>query len=64
MVTQRYDATFDDNNAKLGNAATPLLTMMAMRTMMTKVVAAVVAVARTTKTAVVTYRQQSTYVLI
>ena len=48
-----------DKDAKLGDdAATPLLTTMAMT--MAAAVAAVAAVARTTKTAAVTYRQQST----
>jgi hypothetical protein len=61
-ATLGNDATLGDNNAKLGdNAAMPLLTTMAMTMTMTATLSAVAAaVARTTKTAAVTYRQQST----
>ena len=60
-ITLGNNAMLGDNNAKLGdNAATPLLMTMAMMTTPTAVVAAAVAVARMTKTAAVTYRQQST----
>ena len=56
------DATLGDNNTKLGNnAATPQLTTTAIMTMtMAAAVAAAAAVARTMKTAAMTYRQQST----
>jgi hypothetical protein len=62
-LTLGNDATLGDNDAKLGNNAAmpmPLLTTMAMTTTTTAVVAAAVVVARMTKTAAVTYRQQST----
>ncbi len=60
-VTLGDNATLGDGNAKLGNdAATPLLTTTAMMTSMTAAVAAAAAVARTMKTAAMTYRQQST----
>ena len=58
-VTLGDDAMLGDDNAKLGdNVATPLLTTAAMTTTMKATVAAAVAVARMTKTAAVTYRQQ------
>ena len=52
--------TLGEDNAKLGNnAAMPLLTTTVMMMTMTAAVAAAVAVARITKTAAVSYRQQS-----
>ena len=49
-ATLGNDTTLGDNDAKLGDNATPLLTTMAMTTMtMAAAVAAVVAVTRTTK---------------
>ena len=54
------NATLGDGNVKLGNNTTPLLTMTVMTTMTMAAVAVAAAVARTTKTAAVTYRQQST----
>ena len=59
-ATLGNDTTLGDNDAKLGNDATPLLTTMAMTAMTTAAVAGAVAVARRTKTAAVTYRHQST----
>ena len=55
------NVTLGDDNAKLGgDAATPMLTTMVMTTTTAAALATAVAVARTTKTAAVTYRQQST----
>ena len=55
------DAMLGDDNAKLGHdAARPLLTATAMTTTTAVVLAAAAAVARTTKTAALTFRQQST----
>ncbi len=54
------DATLGGDDTKLGINAKPLLTTMALTSMMTVVVAAAAAVVRMTKTAAVTYRQQST----
>ena len=60
-MTLGDDATLGVNDAKLGNdAATPLLTTTAMMTTTTAALAVAAAVARTAKTAAVTYRQQST----
>ncbi len=66
-LCEPYDAKLDDNatlgddNAKLGNdAATLLLMTTAMTTTTAVALAAAAAVARTMKTAAVTFRQQST----
>jgi hypothetical protein len=58
-ATLGNEATLGDDDAKLADNATPLLTVKVMTTTATTV-AAVAAVARMTKTAVVTHRQQST----
>jgi hypothetical protein len=60
-TTLGNNVTLGNDDAKLGNdAATPLLTMTAMTTTTVAALAAAAAVARTTKTAAVTFRQQST----
>ncbi len=60
-MTLVNDATLGNDDAKLGNdAATPLLTMTSMTTTAVAALAAAAAVARMTKTAAVTFRQQST----
>jgi hypothetical protein len=60
-TTLGNDATLGNGNAKLGDdAATPLLTMTSTTTTTVAALAAAAAVARTTKTAAVTFRQQST----
>ena len=59
-ATLGNDTTLGDNNAKLGDNATPLLTTTAMTSTTAAAAAAAAAVARTTKMAAVTYRQQST----
>ncbi len=60
-TTLGNNATLGNDDAKLGDdAATLLLTMTSMTTTTVAALAAVAAVARTTKTAAVTFRQQST----
>ena len=60
MLGNGANTMLGDDNAKLSDNATPLLTTTAMTTTTSAAVAAAAAVVRMRKTAAVTYRQQST----